>query len=250
MSLHRDRNNIGNSAIFAVGDFDGGELYVEGNGVLDLQISTDAIIIPFDAWHGTLGFTGRRYSIVAYTANELKTLPAKSELRGDLQQAGFSLPACMMGKSQKPVGTHANAARNAARKAEIRSELKREQRSVPFADEHAAGLHFRLVEGSRNFKNDRPHVLILFSALKRQPGSRLSKDEEAYLRLVKREMDRLQHGYVVVESVEPLSNLEKQVRDYEASNHLHGNVCWASSPDLPDIKAWRGKHDALMRHGC
>ena len=246
MSLHRDRNNIGDSAIFAVGDFDGGELYVEGNGVLDLQISKDAIIIPFDAWHGTLGFTGRRYSIVAYTANELKTLPATCKVRGDLQRAGFSLPACMMGKSQKQVGTHTNA----ARKAEIRSELKRIQQSVPFADEHAAGLHFRLVEGSRNFQNDRPHVLILFSALKRQPGSCLSKDEEAYLRLVKRKMDLLKHGYVVVESMETLSNLKKQVRDYEASNHLHGNVCWASSPHLPDIEAWRGKHDALMRHEC
>ena len=228
-----------------MGAFKGGELYIEGNGVLDLQNSKRAVIIPWDAWHGTLNFTGRRYSIVAYTAHELKMLPTTSKLRGELQRAGFSLPsACMMGKSQKPRGNHAE------RKEKIKLDLQRMQLSVPFADEHAAGLHFRFVEGSRNFQNDCPHVLILFSALKRQPGSCLSEDEEAYLRLVQGQMDRLQHGYVLVESMEPLFNLEQQVRDYEASNHLHGTVCWASSPNLPDIKAWREKHDALMRHEC
>ena len=162
-SLHRDKNNIGDSAIFAVGAFKGGELYIEGNGVLDLQNSKRAVIIPWDAWYGTLNFTGRRYSIVAYTAHELRMLPTTSELRGELQRAGFSLPsACMMGKSQKPLGTHAE------RKEKIKLDLQRMQLSVPFADEHAAGLHFRFVEGSRNFQNDCPHVLILFSALKRR----------------------------------------------------------------------------------
>jgi hypothetical protein len=62
---HKDKGNIGISAIVAFGDYQGGELVVE-----DKQININRRIHLFDGSqqeHYTAPFTGNRYSIVYHT---------------------------------------------------------------------------------------------------------------------------------------------------------------------------------------
>jgi hypothetical protein len=71
MTLHRDRNNRGESLIIALGNYTGGGLWVAGSGEFDIH----------DKWkkfdgnipHGPLPSKGERYSIVLYTNSKLET---------------------------------------------------------------------------------------------------------------------------------------------------------------------------------
>ena len=63
MQTHRDACHVGGrSRIIAVGDYEGGELWVEGRGLLDVHNKW----IDFDGrhQHRTEPFTGERYSLV------------------------------------------------------------------------------------------------------------------------------------------------------------------------------------------
>ena len=110
---HKDKNNRGPSCIFGLGDWTGGELWVQdnrGRDLLELQEDIEGIgkrgdklhgqkhsikdgLIEFDGKrvHGTMEFTGERYAIILYSiGTAYQETPALA--RGFLQQLGFPLP--------------------------------------------------------------------------------------------------------------------------------------------------------------
>lgn len=71
MTLHRDRNNRGESLIIALGNYSGGGLWVAGSGEFDIHDK----FMKFDGNipHGPLPSKGERYSIVLYTNSKMET---------------------------------------------------------------------------------------------------------------------------------------------------------------------------------
>ena len=71
MTLHRDRNNRGESLIIALGNYTGGGLWVAGSGEFDIHDK----FMKFDGNipHGPLPSKGERYSIVLYTNSKMET---------------------------------------------------------------------------------------------------------------------------------------------------------------------------------
>lgn len=64
MVPHKDKNNVDSSIIFGLGDYEGGELNVEGN-----KVDIKNRLVEFDGKrheHWTEYFSGDRYSIVIY----------------------------------------------------------------------------------------------------------------------------------------------------------------------------------------
>lgn len=64
MIPHKDKNNVDSSIIFGLGDYEGGELNVEGN-----KVDIKNRLVEFDGKrheHWTEYFSGDRYSIVIY----------------------------------------------------------------------------------------------------------------------------------------------------------------------------------------
>ena len=62
---HRDANNIGESCIVGLGDYTGGELEVEGRGVIDIQ-HNPTIFNGSELTHSTKPFKGERWSLVFF----------------------------------------------------------------------------------------------------------------------------------------------------------------------------------------
>jgi len=62
---HRDANNIGESCIIGLGDYTGGELEVEGRGVINIQ-HNPTIFNGSELTHSTKAFKGERWSLVFF----------------------------------------------------------------------------------------------------------------------------------------------------------------------------------------
>ena len=71
-ALHVDANNMGPSYIVGLGNYKGGDLWVHREGKIDLRgqwVSIDGNI-P----HGTMPFTGRRYTLVYFTQKSYRLM--------------------------------------------------------------------------------------------------------------------------------------------------------------------------------
>merc|ERR1712110_1404203 len=86
-ALHVDSGNMGPSLIYAMGQFEGGELYVHGKGKVNIKKRW----YRFDGNtpHCTYPFTGTRYSLIFFV-NQSYKLARKKELN-HLERLGFKL---------------------------------------------------------------------------------------------------------------------------------------------------------------
>ena len=85
--VHKDTFHVGGrSRIIALGDFDGGELWVEGTGNVDVH----GRWYDFDgtASHKTLDFAGERYSLIYFVHESALYV----EERDELEALGYSWP--------------------------------------------------------------------------------------------------------------------------------------------------------------
>eukprot|EP00930_Biecheleria_cincta_P096760 TRINITY_DN88555_c0_g1_i1.p1 TRINITY_DN88555_c0_g1~~TRINITY_DN88555_c0_g1_i1.p1 ORF type:complete len:1066 (-),score=192.38 TRINITY_DN88555_c0_g1_i1:153-3350(-) len=112
--LHRDKNNLGASFITGVGDWTGGQTFIEdlhGDVIIRLfedipQIGTTGAkiqgrmeqirdrLVPFDGnkIHGTCPFVGERYAIILYCLGTQSFYETPTLVRLFLQELGFTLP--------------------------------------------------------------------------------------------------------------------------------------------------------------
>ena len=81
---HRDSGNAGPSLIFALGEYEGGELEVDGrlHSIRDAAMTFDG-----NQLHASYPFTGERWSIVAYFHEHLQSL--KEDLKQQLELYNF-----------------------------------------------------------------------------------------------------------------------------------------------------------------
>jgi len=88
-ALHVDNRNVGPSLILGLGDYLGGQLYVHGRGRLDVQRRW----LEFDGNvpHLTCGFSGERFSVVAFVHECFRKVSPADEAR--LRGLGFCWPA-------------------------------------------------------------------------------------------------------------------------------------------------------------
>jgi hypothetical protein len=75
MTLHRDRNNRGESPIIALGNYSGGGLWVAaaGSGRGEFDIHDKSMKFDGNIPHGPLPSKDERYSIVLYTNSKMET---------------------------------------------------------------------------------------------------------------------------------------------------------------------------------
>jgi len=94
--LHVDSSNAGPSLIHGLGDYHGGELYVDKRGLLDVRNKW----VEFDGNipHFTNVFTGRRYTLIFFVHQSYALLPATD--RGYLENLGFNFPKDVMIKGE------------------------------------------------------------------------------------------------------------------------------------------------------
>jgi len=87
-SLHCDANNLGRSLTICLGDFTGGELYVHGEG----QVNLSSKFYEFDGNipHLTCPFEGERFCIIFFT-NQSYERVRKEDVKC-LKQFGFNWP--------------------------------------------------------------------------------------------------------------------------------------------------------------
>jgi len=89
--LHQDKHNWGQSLIFALGDYAGGGLWIQGQG--EVNIHHCPAVLESTDFHATMPFCGRRYCVVAYTS--ARAAHFTEEERCTLQKAGFPVPTCV-----------------------------------------------------------------------------------------------------------------------------------------------------------
>ena len=87
-ALHVDRNYCGPSLIIGLGNFEGGQLWTFDQGPLDVKNKW----VSFDGNlpHGTLCFSGNRYSLIFFTVKHHESILPFHRQR--LVELGFSLP--------------------------------------------------------------------------------------------------------------------------------------------------------------
>ena len=88
--MHVDKNNLGPSAFIALGDYEGGELWVDGMGAVDAKEKWR--VFNSNEPHQTVPFTGGpRYSFVYFTESRYAKVPSTHV--EELRQLGFHWPA-------------------------------------------------------------------------------------------------------------------------------------------------------------
>jgi hypothetical protein len=87
-ALHVDKNNVGPSSIVGLGNYSGGELWVNGSGALDVKRKWRT----FDgcSFHATLPFTGTRYTVIYFTARSWPGINGVD--RSSMESLGFHFP--------------------------------------------------------------------------------------------------------------------------------------------------------------
>jgi len=94
--LHVDSSNAGPSLIHGLGEYRGGELYVDGRGLLDVWNKW----VEFDGNvpHFTNVFTGRRYTLIFFVHQSYQLL--RKIDKQYLQRLGFNFPKHVMTKGE------------------------------------------------------------------------------------------------------------------------------------------------------
>ena len=96
--VHVDKNNLGPSLLIGLGDYSGGELWVDGTGPLDAKSKW----LRFDGNHGhaTVPFAGTRYSFIFFTqAQYTRVTPSNAALTKAL---GFPWPDGSVERQEYP----------------------------------------------------------------------------------------------------------------------------------------------------
>ena len=89
--VHADTNNLGESAILTLGNFEGGGLWVsDGEGGKVLECHNTVHYFDGKTPHATMPFQGQRFTLVFYTRREVPS--AKPGVRATLTELGFPLP--------------------------------------------------------------------------------------------------------------------------------------------------------------
>jgi hypothetical protein len=89
--VHKDTFHVGGrSRIVALGDFDGGALWVEGTGAVDVRHRWH----DFDGTrdHKTLDFEGERYSLIYFTHESALYHAPGGAQRAGLEALGYRWP--------------------------------------------------------------------------------------------------------------------------------------------------------------
>lgn len=86
--LHQDRHNLGQSLIFALGEYAGGKLWTQACGAQSIHCRPT--ILESADFHATMPFRGRRYCVIAFTSGRAPRFT--EEDRCTLQSAGFPVP--------------------------------------------------------------------------------------------------------------------------------------------------------------
>ena len=75
-ALHRDEGNHGNSYIFAVGEFTGGELFIKGVGKKNIK-NRFYRFNGSELWHKACPHRGNRYSVVFFKYKDVRAYGRK-----------------------------------------------------------------------------------------------------------------------------------------------------------------------------
>ena len=86
--LHVDQNNLGLSAFIALGDFTGGELWVDG--MTGIEVHNKWTVFNGNEVHCTVPFSGTRYSFAFFT--ESRYAKTQAESVPELKALGFNWP--------------------------------------------------------------------------------------------------------------------------------------------------------------
>ena len=86
-TLHID-GNVGPSLTLSVGDFEGGQLYINNRGCVDTH--NKLVLFNGQEPHMALPYTGKRYSFVFFTSISYLSLPEQKRAR--LAEFGYPLP--------------------------------------------------------------------------------------------------------------------------------------------------------------
>ena len=71
-ALHVDRNNLGPSAMIGLGNYEGGEIWIADEGIKSFK--NKFCFFDGNEPHGTMPFTGTRYTLVYFTQQRYKHL--------------------------------------------------------------------------------------------------------------------------------------------------------------------------------
>ena len=84
---HQDFLNFGSTAVWAFGDFTGGNLLVWGGAEVEVQAKDRLVIFDAKEFHVVQGYSGERFAVVLYQSPFRDDMDRK--LAGRLKAAGF-----------------------------------------------------------------------------------------------------------------------------------------------------------------
>lgn len=121
---HQDSNNLGDSRLIGFGNFTGGDIIVEENGI-NRKESVKNRFVAFNGnnWHEVTEFTGTRYSIVFFTLGNYRKL--EEETAEKLASFGFTIPTGAALKEYIDTQQAASLKERGTGKQDIKADIER-----------------------------------------------------------------------------------------------------------------------------